>query len=56
MSDENKAHGRDLVLGSAIAVGTGIGTAIFAGSDNPVWIGIGAAAGVVCGLLWQRRR
>lgn len=55
MSDQNKPQGRNLVLGGSIAIGAGIGTALFAGSDNPVWIGVGAGVGAVIGMIWQRR-
>lgn len=42
--------------GAGIAIGAGVGAAIFAATDNPAWIGIGAALGVVFGAGLDRRR
>lgn len=42
---------KNLALGTAIAIGVGIGTALFAGSGNPAWIGFGAGFGVAAWSL-----
>jgi hypothetical protein len=55
MADDNKPPMRGLTVGAAVAIGTGIGTAIFAGSDNPVWIGVGAGIGALLGAIWKQR-
>jgi hypothetical protein len=41
------------LVGSAIAVGAGIGTVLMALSGNAVFIGIGAGVGLLVVLLWQ---
>jgi len=43
-------------MGVAIAIGVGIGTALFAAADNPVWIGVGAGIGAAVGAAMHRRR
>jgi ElaB/YqjD/DUF883 family membrane-anchored ribosome-binding protein len=55
MNDNEDHPAASMALGAAIAIGAGVGTALFAGSDNPAWIGIGAGIGVLFGLIWQRR-
>ena len=40
--------------GNWIGVGTGIGAAIFAVTQDPVWIAVGVAVGA--GLSWTRDR
>lgn len=55
MSDSDR-NNDTTYLGAAIATGAGIGTAMFAGSDNPVWIGLGAGLGVLLWTVWQAMR
>lgn len=43
MDDRTDNRRRGSLLGVGIAIGAGIGTALFAGADSPVWIGVGAA-------------
>ena len=38
--------------GNWIGVGTGIGTAVFAARNEPVWIAVGVAIGAVLG--WRK--
>lgn len=42
-------------MGAAIAIGAGVGTAVFAAADNPVWIGVGAGIGFAIGAALQSR-
>lgn len=41
---------------AALAIGAGIGAAMFAAADNPVWIGVGAGVGVAIGAALQARK
>ncbi len=38
------------MLGVGIAIGAGVGTALFAATDNPVWIGVFMGTGVAIGV------
>jgi hypothetical protein len=51
MTDE-KPHQKRLepALGAAVAIGAGIGTALFAATGSPVWIGVGVAIGAGVGV------
>ncbi len=53
---DSQKHRGTIALGTATAIGAGIGAALFAGSDNPVWIGLGAGLGVLLWALRQRSR
>jgi uncharacterized membrane protein YgaE (UPF0421/DUF939 family) len=58
MADNDK-RGRqalETTMGAAIAIGVGVGTALFAAADNPVWIGVGAGIGAAVGAALHRRR
>jgi len=46
------------LIGAELAIGAGVGAALFAATDSPVWIGVGAAVGaaVGAGIDQQRRR
>ena len=46
MADGDKTQ---TIIGAAIAIGAGIGAAMFAAADNPVWIGVGAGIGAAIG-------
>jgi len=52
---ESDQKNDSVFLGAAIALGAGIGTALFAGSGNPVWIGLGAGLGVLLWAIWRSR-
>ncbi len=57
MSDERPPRDTATnIIGAAIAIGAGIGAAMFAAADNPVWIGVGAGLGAAIGTAIQRRR
>lgn len=43
-------------LGAGVAIGAGVGAALFAATDNPVWIGVFAGAGVAIGAAIDRQR
>ncbi len=55
MSDEDQPRQPQLI-GAGIAIGAGVGAAMFAATDNPAWIGIGAALGAAVGAGLDRRR
>ena len=38
---ERKQQNLQSVVGVGLAIGTGVGTALFVGANNPAWIGIG---------------
>jgi hypothetical protein len=42
--------------GVGLIFGAGIGTVLFALTDNPVWIGLGAGLGILFGAGFARRR
>ncbi len=42
-------------VGAGIAIGVGVGTALFAATDNAAWIGIGIALGIAIGAGLDRR-
>jgi hypothetical protein len=48
--EDRAGNAAAITLGAGIAIGTGIGTALFAAADNPAWIGIGAGLGVAIAL------
>lgn len=54
MADEEPREPQ--LIGAGIALGAGVGAAIFAATDNAAWIGIGVALGVVVGAGLDRRR
>jgi len=43
-------------MGAGIAIGAGLGAVLFSITDNPVWIGLGAALGVALGAAWDAKR
>ena len=55
MSDNEKPgrRGSETFIGAGIAIGVGIGAAMFAAADNPVWIGVGAGIGAA---IWDNPR
>ncbi len=42
-------------IGVAVAVGAGVGAALFAVTNQPGWIGLGAGAGAAFGAVAGRR-
>ncbi len=42
-------------MGVSLAVGTGIGTALFAATQQPFWIGVGAGIGAAFGVALMKR-
>ena len=44
------------VIGAFIAIGAGVGAALFAATDNPAWIAIGAGVGVAIGAAIDAQR
>ena len=54
---ERRSNGRSpLTIGAFLAIGTGVGTALFAATGEPVWIAVGAAIGAGQGAATQARR
>jgi len=39
-----------------LLAGTAVGTALFLGAENPVWIGVGAGVGAGIGLTLSQTR
>lgn len=58
MSDDEKPGRRkpETAVGAGIAIGAGIGAVMFAATNNPVWIGVGAGVGAAVGAALQQRR
>lgn len=54
MTDDGEQRGPNLI-GAGIAIGAGVSTALFAATDNPVWIGVGAAMGAALGAGIDQR-
>jgi hypothetical protein len=48
--DEDRGLRNPAMLGVGIAIGAGLGTALFAATDNPVWIGTFVALGLAIGV------
>lgn len=46
MTDERQ---RPSLIGAGVAIGAGVGAALFAATDSPAWIGVGAAIGAAIG-------
>ena len=44
------------LLGAGIAIGAGVGAALFAATQNPVWIGVFAGSGVAIGAALDAQR
>jgi hypothetical protein len=42
-------------MGTAVALGAGVGAALFAVTSQPFWIGVGAGIGAAFGLALGRR-
>jgi hypothetical protein len=40
--------------GIGVALGTGVGATLFAATDQPVWIALGAAMGAAVGVAYTR--
>ena len=55
-SDPNDDRKPTSMIGAAIAIGAGVGAALFAATDNPVWIGVFAGAGVAIGAAIDQQR
>jgi hypothetical protein len=54
---ENRGEGRVAsYTGMGVALGTGAGTALFAATDDPVWIALGAALGAGLGAAFSSAR
>lgn len=47
---------RTSLIGAFVAIGAGTGTAMFAATDNPVWIGVFAGIGVAIGAAVDAQR
>ena len=56
MSDEKPPERETNFLGAGIAIGTGVGAALFAATQNPVWIGVFAGAGIAIGAALSQNR
>jgi len=54
MANEDGQDPSEHPAGLAIAIGAGVGAALFAATGSPVWIGVGAALGAA--LHMNRRR
>ena len=44
------------LIGAFVAIGAGVGAAMFAATDSPVWIGVGAGAGAAIGAALDANR
>ena len=44
-----------LSLGAGVAIGAGVGAALFAATGGPVWIGVGVALGAGLGVAAAQR-
>ena len=56
MPNDDKPPERDVPsVGVGIALGAGVGAALFAATDSPVWIGVGVAIGAALGVSWSGR-
>lgn len=53
MNDDERRTG--LTLGAGVAIGAGIGAALFAVTGSPVWIGVGVALGAGLGVAASQR-
>jgi len=42
-------------MGLAVALGVAVGSAIFAGTDDAWWIGVGAGVGAAFGAAFQKK-
>jgi hypothetical protein len=42
------------MIGAGVAIGAGVGAALFGATDSPVWIGVGAAIGAAVGASRSR--
>ena len=42
-------------LGSWVAIGAGVGTAMFAGTGDAWWIGVGVGIGAAMGAAFQKK-
>ena len=49
MSDDQKPKDQIAKAGAGVAIGAGVGTALFAATSSPVWIGVGVAIGAAIG-------
>lgn len=54
MADDERQRGPNLI-GAGVAIGAGVGAALLAATDSPVWIGVGAAIGAAIGAGASRR-
>ena len=54
----NKKKGKVLnsKTGAWVAIGVGIGAALFSATQEPVWIGVGVALGAALGINWGYSR
>ena len=43
-------------IGAGVAIGAGAGAALFAATENPVWIGVFAGMGVAIGVAINAQR
>lgn len=54
--DPNEGRGNTPFVGLGIAFVAGLGVLVFAVTQNPVWIGIGAGLGIVVGAVLDASR
>jgi hypothetical protein len=45
----------ELNVGAGMAIGAGVGTALFVALDSPVWIGVGVAIGAALGSISSKK-
>ncbi len=59
MSDDPNDKGPEgknrLNVGTGVALGAGVGAALFAATQQPFWIGVGAAIGAALGAAAQNK-
>lgn len=55
MPHEARNSRKPIPAGVGLIFGAGIGVVLFAVTDNPVWIGLGAGLGILFGAGWARR-
>ena len=54
-TSEARRPAAGLTIGAAMAIGVGVGTALFAATSTPVWIALGAGLGLAIGAALQSR-
>lgn len=56
MTEDKKPETDATSVGVGVALGAGLGSALFAVTDSPVWIGVGVAIGAALGAAWSNRK